>query len=116
MAGIYAGALDDALRLPRASSPDLWVVQPRTKGPFAEPSRIPSKAEIAVMVVVPETARYSAFAAPMLVVVAEAMVALVLANSVLEKFGGDSVSETARNLKSYLAAIPAVLSSTNSHA
>ena len=42
MAGIYAGALDDALRLPRASSPDLWIVQPRTKGPFAEPSRIPS--------------------------------------------------------------------------
>ena len=32
MAGIYAGALDDALRLPRASSPDLWVVQPLTKG------------------------------------------------------------------------------------
>ena len=42
MAGIYAGALDDALRLPRASSPDLWVVQPLTKGPFAEPSRIPA--------------------------------------------------------------------------
>ena len=41
MAGIYEGALDDALRLPRACSPDLWVVQPRTKGPFAEPSRIP---------------------------------------------------------------------------
>jgi putative ABC transport system permease protein len=41
MAGIYEGAFDDALRLPRASSPDLWVVQPRTKGPFAEPSRIP---------------------------------------------------------------------------
>jgi putative ABC transport system permease protein len=41
MAGIYEGALDDALRLPRASSPDLWVVQPGTKGPFAEPSRIP---------------------------------------------------------------------------
>ena len=41
MAGIYEGALDDALRLPRASSPDLWVVQPRTMGPFAEPSRIP---------------------------------------------------------------------------
>jgi len=41
MAGIYEGALDDALRLPRASSSDLWVVQPRTKGPFAEPSRIP---------------------------------------------------------------------------
>lgn len=41
MAGIYAGALDDALRLPRATGAELWVVQPRTKGPFAEPSRIP---------------------------------------------------------------------------
>jgi putative ABC transport system permease protein len=41
MVGIYEGALDDALRLPRASNPDLWVVQPRTKGPFAEASRIP---------------------------------------------------------------------------
>jgi chorismate synthase len=44
-------------------------------------------------------------------VVAEAMVALVLANSVLEKFGGDSVAETKRNLESYLANIPAVLTS-----
>lgn len=41
MAGIYQGALDDALRLPRATGAELWVVQPRTKGPFAEPSRIP---------------------------------------------------------------------------
>jgi putative ABC transport system permease protein len=41
MSGIYEGALDDALRLPRAGGADLWVVQPRTKGPFAEPSRIP---------------------------------------------------------------------------
>jgi chorismate synthase len=40
-------------------------------------------------------------------VVAEAMVALVLANSVLEKFGGDAVSETKRNLEGYLEAIPA---------
>ncbi|MBF4462449.1 MULTISPECIES: chorismate synthase [unclassified Rathayibacter] len=39
-------------------------------------------------------------------VVAEAMVALVLANAVLEKFGGDSVNETRRNLQGYLAAIP----------
>ena len=39
-------------------------------------------------------------------VVAEAMVALVLANSVLEKFGGDSLAETRRNLDAYLAAIP----------
>jgi chorismate synthase len=46
-------------------------------------------------------------AVPAAGVVAEAMVALVLANSVLEKFGGDSVEETLRNLTGYLAAIPA---------
>ena len=45
-------------------------------------------------------------AVPAAGVVAEAMVALVLANSVLEKFGGDSVGETKRNLDSYLASIP----------
>jgi len=45
-------------------------------------------------------------AVPAAGVVAEAMVALVLANSVLEKFGGDSIGETRRNLESYLAHIP----------
>ncbi|WP_336923542.1 chorismate synthase [Aquipuribacter sp. SD81] len=35
-------------------------------------------------------------------VVAEAVVALVLADALLEKFGGDSVPETARNVRSYL--------------
>jgi chorismate synthase len=35
-------------------------------------------------------------------VVAEAMMALVLAEAVLEKFGGDSVSETHRNFESYM--------------
>ncbi|HXD61236.1 MAG TPA: chorismate synthase [Lacisediminihabitans sp.] len=45
-------------------------------------------------------------AVPAAGVVAEAMVALVLANSVLEKFGGDSIGETKRNLDGYLAAIP----------
>ncbi|UNK44336.1 chorismate synthase [Arthrobacter sulfonylureivorans] len=44
-------------------------------------------------------------------VVAEAMVALVLAEAITEKFGGDSVAETARNLRSYLAAIPESLDS-----
>jgi chorismate synthase len=48
-------------------------------------------------------------AVPAAGVVAEAMVALVLANSVLEKFGGDSIGETKRNLESYLANIPANL-------
>jgi chorismate synthase len=50
-------------------------------------------------------------AVPAAGVVAEAMVALVLANSVLEKFGGDSVPETKRNLESYLAHIPERLAS-----
>lgn len=45
-------------------------------------------------------------AVPAAGVVAEAMVALVLANAMLEKFGGDSVGETKRNLDGYLAAIP----------
>ncbi|WP_370287982.1 chorismate synthase [Nocardioides sp.] len=38
-------------------------------------------------------------------IVAEAMVALVLADAVLEKFGGDSVGETRRNVTSYLDAL-----------
>ncbi len=42
-------------------------------------------------------------AVPAAGVVAEAMVALTLADLVLEKFGGDSVSETARNAASYLS-------------
>lgn len=50
-------------------------------------------------------------AVPAAGVVAEAMVALTIANAVLEKFGGDSVSETARNLESYLASIPETLRS-----
>jgi chorismate synthase len=41
-------------------------------------------------------------AVPAAGVVAEAMVALVLAEAVLEKFGGDSVSETKRNFESYM--------------
>ncbi|ROS62334.1 chorismate synthase [Frigoribacterium sp. PhB160] len=45
-------------------------------------------------------------AVPAAGVVAEAMVALVLADAMLEKFGGDSLPETARNLRSYLDAIP----------
>lgn len=46
-------------------------------------------------------------AVPAAGVIAEAMVALVLANAVLEKFGGDSLAETKRNLDAYLEAIPA---------
>jgi chorismate synthase len=48
-------------------------------------------------------------AVPAAGVVAEAMVALVLADAVLEKFGGDSVPETARNVRGYLEALPELL-------
>ncbi|GAA1956015.1 chorismate synthase [Catenulispora subtropica] len=45
-------------------------------------------------------------AVPAAGIVAEAMVALVLADAVLEKFGGDSVKETRRNYQAYLAGLP----------
>lgn len=48
-------------------------------------------------------------AVPAAGVVAEAMVALVLAEAMVEKFGGDSLVETRRNLQGYLASIPATL-------
>jgi chorismate synthase len=44
-------------------------------------------------------------AVPAAGVVAEAMTALVLADAALEKFGGDSVAETRRNLRGYLDAL-----------
>ncbi|MEI9907893.1 MAG: chorismate synthase [Actinomycetota bacterium] len=44
-------------------------------------------------------------AVPAAAIVAEAMVALVLADVVLEKFGGDSVSETRRNFTSYMQSL-----------
>ncbi len=50
-------------------------------------------------------------AVPAAGVVAEAMTALVLAEAVTEKFGGDSLTETARNLRSYLENIPEFLDS-----
>jgi len=55
-------------------------------------------------------------AVPAAGVVAEAMVALVLADAMLDKFGGDSVAETRRNLDAYLAAIPENLRSAASSA
>jgi chorismate synthase len=48
-------------------------------------------------------------AVPAAGVVAEAMVALVLADAFLEKFGGDSVAESARNHRAYLDSVPDAL-------
>lgn len=56
----------------------------------------------------PDTAinqRSDTCAVPAAGVVAEAMVTLVLAEAALEKFGGDSVAETTRNLESYLKSV-----------
>lgn len=44
-------------------------------------------------------------AVPAAGIVAEAMVALVVAEAITEKFGGDSVGETRRNVESYLASL-----------
>ena len=49
--------------------------------------------------------RSDACAVPRGSVVMEAMVALVLADAALEKFGGDSVPETRRNARAYLDAL-----------
>src|SRR3954454_258477 len=49
--------------------------------------------------------RSDASAVPAAGIVAEAMVALVLADVSIEKFGGDSVAETRRNLEGYLSAL-----------
>jgi len=50
-------------------------------------------------------------AVPAAGIVIEAMVALTIANAVMEKFGGDSITETKRNLDSYLKSIPETLKS-----
>ena len=50
--------------------------------------------------------RSDSTAVPAASVVVEAMVRLTLAKLALEKFGGDSVDETRRNLQAYLAAWP----------
>ncbi len=49
--------------------------------------------------------RSDACAVPAAGVVAEAMVALVLAEALLDKFGGDNVSETSRNVNAYRESI-----------
>jgi chorismate synthase len=50
-------------------------------------------------------------AVPAMGVIAEAMIALVLADAMLEKFGGDSLSEIQRNLDGYLSHVAARLGS-----
>jgi chorismate synthase len=51
-----------------------------------------------------QSERSDVTAVPAMGVIAEALVALVLADALLEKFGGDSLGETRRNMEGYLAA------------
>ncbi|MES2305569.1 MAG: chorismate synthase [Gemmatimonadota bacterium] len=51
-----------------------------------------------------QSERSDVTAVPAMGVIAEALVALVLAEAMMEKFGGDSLAETRRNRDSYLAA------------
>ena len=50
--------------------------------------------------------RTDACAVPAGGVVGEAVVAFTLADAALEKFGGDSLPETARNLSAYVERLP----------
>jgi chorismate synthase len=54
-----------------------------------------------------QSERSDVTAVPAMGVIAEAMVALVLAQALLEKFGGDSLAETKRNFAGYVAQIRA---------
>ena len=52
-----------------------------------------------------QSERSDVTAVPALGVIAEAMVALALADAMLEKFGGDSLQEMRRNYDGYVAAL-----------
>ncbi|MDX2192854.1 MAG: chorismate synthase [Gemmatimonadales bacterium] len=52
-----------------------------------------------------QSERSDVTAVPAMGVIAEALVALVLADAMLEKFGGDSLGEMRRNVEGYLAAV-----------
>jgi len=54
-----------------------------------------------------QSERSDVTAVPAMGVIAEAMVSLVLAQALLEKFGGDALSETKRNFEGYVAQVRA---------
>jgi len=54
-----------------------------------------------------QSERSDVTAVPAMGVIAEAMMALMLAQALLEKFGGDALSETKRNFEGYLAQVRA---------
>jgi chorismate synthase len=54
-----------------------------------------------------QSERSDVTAVPAMGVIAEALVAIVLADAMLEKFGGDSLGEMRRNVEGYLSALGA---------
>lgn len=48
MIGIYRGLVVDALTIAKAPGADIWVVEARSRGPFAEASRLPADTREAV--------------------------------------------------------------------
>lgn len=54
-----------------------------------------------------QSERSDVTAVPAMGVIAEALVAIALADAMLEKFGGDSLSEMRRNVEGYQAALGA---------
>ena len=60
MSGIYRGLITEALVLIRGVKADLWVVQRDTRGPFAEPSRLPEDVRYRIAIV-PGVAEASPF-------------------------------------------------------
>ncbi|HXL06232.1 MAG TPA: chorismate synthase [Gemmatimonadales bacterium] len=61
-----------------------------------------------------QSERSDVTAVPAMGVIAEAMVSLVLAQALLEKFGGDALSETKRNFEGYVAQVRARMSAAPS--
>ena len=60
-----------------------------------------------------QSERSDVTAVPAMGVIAEAMVALVLADAMLEKFGGDSLAEMRRNYDGYLVGARCALGGTS---
>ena len=101
--GIEGGmSIGDVLRIRAAMKPIATV--PKALRTVDVASQQPSRAH---------HQRSDVCAVPAAGVVAEAMTALVLADAVMEKFGGDNIAETVRNKDAYLAAIPTNLRSSS---
>jgi chorismate synthase len=95
--GIEGGmSTGDPIRLRAAMKPLSTIPQPLSTVDLAT-----GEADVAI------NQRTDTCAVPAGAVVGEAAVAVVLADAVLEKFGGDSLPETRRNIEAYLAALPA---------